>query len=59
MINLVTCSVYYSFKFEKKKNEQFPKNMNEILPKLIMRKIEETTQFLTYFGQDPVPPDWG
>jgi hypothetical protein len=59
MINLVTCSVYYSFKFEKKKNEQFPKNMNEILPKLIMRKIEETTQFLTYFGQDPVPPAWG
>ncbi len=59
IINLVTCSVYYSFKFEKKKNEQFPKNMNEILPKLIMRKIEETTQFLTYFGQDPVPPDWG
>ena len=33
--------------------------MNEILPKLIMRKIEETTQFLTYFGQDPVPPAWG
>jgi hypothetical protein len=59
MINLVTCSVYYSFKFKKINNEELTKNMNEILPKLIMRKIKETTQFLTYFGQDPVPPDWG
>jgi hypothetical protein len=50
MSNLVTCSVYYSFKFDKKKTEQ--------LPILIMSKIKETTGFLTSTGQDPVHAEW-